>query len=60
MYWVSITMPRLSLVAINEGSSLDAVHRLLIVVASLLAEHRLGHTGFWSCGTWGLEHGLSS
>ena len=51
MYWVSITMPRLSLVAINEGSSLDAVHRLLIVVASLLAEHRLGLLELWHMGS---------
>ena len=41
LYWVFIAMHRLSLVAISEGSSLDAVHRLLIVVASLVAEHRL-------------------
>ena len=32
--------------------SLVAVRRLLIVVAPLVAEHRLGHTGFSSCKMW--------
>ena len=39
----------LSLVAASAGCSLVAVHRLLIALAFLVAEHE--HTGFSSCGT---------
>ena len=39
------------------GYSLIVVCRLLIVVASLVVEHR---TGFNSCSMWALEHRLSS
>ena len=35
-----------------RGLSLVAVRGLLIVVASLVAEHGSRHTGFSSCGTW--------
>ena len=44
IFWwchVFITMYGLSLVAVSRGYSLVKVHRLLIVVASLVAEHRL-------------------
>ena len=40
-FWVSVAMCRLSLVAVGGGYSLAAVHRLLTVVASLVAEHML-------------------
>ena len=40
-FWVSVAVCRLSLVAAGGGYSLAAVHRLLTVVASLVAEHRL-------------------
>jgi len=39
----------LSLVVASAGYSLVAVHRLLIALAFLVAEHE--HTGFSSCGT---------
>ena len=50
------------------GATLVAVHGLLIAVASLVVEHRLQahklqqlwHAGFSSCGSWALEHRLSS
>ena len=35
----------ISLVAVRRDSSLAVVHRLLIVVASLMAEHRLSAHG---------------
>ena len=47
--WVFIAAQGLSLVTVSRGSSLVAVHRFLIVVASLWA---LGHAGFSSCDTW--------
>ena len=43
--WVFVSMHRLSLVAASRGYTLGAVHRLLIVGASLAAEH-----GLW--GAW--------
>ena len=43
--WVFVSMHRLSLVAVSRGYTLGAVHRLLIVGASLAAEH-----GLW--GAW--------
>ena len=36
------------------------MYGLLVAVASLVAEHGLGRTGFSRCGTWTLEHRLSS
>ena len=39
--WVFVSMHRLSLVAASRGYTLAAVHRLLIVGASLAAEDRL-------------------
>ena len=39
----------LSLVAASGGYSLDAVHRLLIAMASLVAERGIGGLGFSSC-----------
>ena len=46
----------------GEGGLLFVVvHGLLIAVASLVVEHGLyRHTGFSSCGSWPLEHRLSS
>ena len=41
LHWVFIAVHRLSLVTAREGYSLVAVCRLLIVVASFVAEHRL-------------------
>ena len=57
-----------SLVAASGSSSLVAVGRCLIVVASLVAEHRLYGAqapvfvvrGLSRCGSWALEHTLSS
>ena len=48
-------MRELSPVAVSWGYSLVAVLGLLIVVASLVAEHRLE-----ACGLQWLQHGLSS
>ena len=39
--WVSDAAHGLSLVAVSRGYSLAVVHGLLIVVASLIEEHRL-------------------
>ena len=39
--WVSDAAHGLSLVVVSRGYSLAVVHGLLIVVASLVAEHRL-------------------
>ena len=39
--WVFITVRRLSLVLVSGGYSLAAVHRLLTVATSLVAEHGL-------------------
>ena len=41
LLWVFIATRGLSLVEASRGYSLAAVHQLLIVVASLVAEHRL-------------------
>ena len=54
-----------SLVEAIRGYSLAVVHRLLIAVASLVAEHRLQGmqaSVFAACGLsgWALEHSLSS
>ena len=46
---------RFSLVVASWGYSLVVVHGLLILVASLVAEHRL--KGFSCCGSQALEHG---
>ena len=45
---------KLSLVTVNGGYSLVAVHRLLIAVPSLVVEH-----GFSACGLSIVVHGLS-
>ena len=60
MCWVFVVVPELSLVASSGDCSLVAVCRLLIVVASLVAER--GLQGAWasvvavhrlnSCGAW--------
>ena len=47
LYWVFAAAPGLSLVAAS-GLTLQSVHWLLTVMASLVAEHRLA--GFISCG----------
>ena len=39
--WVFVAVRGLSLVAVRGGYSFVAVHRLLIAVASLVAEHGL-------------------
>ena len=57
-----------TLVAASRGYSLVAVCRLLIVVVSLVAEHRLqgmqasvvAAQGLNTCGSWALEHRLNS
>ena len=57
-----------SLVVVSRGFSLVAVCRLLIAVASLVAEQRPQGTrasvtaarGLSSCGFWALEHRLNS
>ena len=41
-----------SLVAASGGYSLVAVHGILIVVTSLVAQNRLQAAGFSSCSTW--------
>ena len=41
LWWVFIAVHGISLVAALRGSSLVAVHRLLIAVASLAVEHRV-------------------
>ena len=40
-----------SLVMTSGGSSVVAVHRFLIMVASLVAETELEHRGFSSCAS---------
>ena len=50
--WARVAVRGLSLVAASRGDNLVAVCRLLIAVASLVAEQALGHRGFSSCGTW--------
>ena len=40
-----------SLAAVSRGSSVVAMHGLLIVLVSLVVEHR-GCSGFSSWGTW--------
>ena len=50
----------LSLIAVSGGYSSVVVLRLLIVVASLVAEHRLQVHGLGSCSSQFLERGLSS
>ena len=57
-----------SLVGVSKGYSLVVVCRLLIVTASLVAQHRL--QGLWasvivayrlsSCNSWALEHRCGS
>ena len=46
--WIFIATYRLSIVAVSGGPSLVTVHRLLIVVASLVVEHSLWCSGFSS------------
>ena len=49
--WVSIAAHRFSLVAMSRDHSAVEMHGLLVVVASLVAEHKaLEHVGFGSCG----------
>ena len=58
--WVLVATCRLSPVAVSGGYSLIVVQGLLIAVASLVVECRLYITSFSSCGSWALEHWLSS
>lgn len=65
--WVFIAAHRFSPVAVSEGYSLVAVCRLLIAVASLVAEHRLKgeqasvavNPGLQSTASVVVAHGLS-
>ena len=41
LHWIFIAVHELSLVVVSRGSSPVVVHGLLIVVASLVSEHRL-------------------
>ena len=45
----------------SEQGYSSAVHRFLLVMASLVAEHEwaLGSMGFGTCGSLALEHGVS-
>ena len=45
-------MLRLSLVVTGKDSSLVVACRLRVAVASLVAEHGVGDSGFRSCGMW--------
>ena len=68
--WIFIVVYGLSLVVANGSYSLVLVHELLIVAASLIAEHGLyfsscgtqarEHEGFNSCSSWALEPRLGS
>ena len=49
LHWVFVAMFGLSLVVASRGYSLLGVLGLLTAVASLVAEHRLGHVSFSSC-----------
>ena len=49
LLWLFVAMCGLSIVAASGGYSLDAVHRLLIAMASLVAERGIGGLGFSSC-----------
>ena len=49
-HWVFVAMCGLSLVPAGGGYFLDAVHRLLTGMASLVAERGLRAMGFSSCG----------
>ena len=53
---------RLSLIVVSRGYSLAAVLRLLLVVASPVAEQVLGGAGFnmWLTGSVVMAHGLRS
>ena len=55
LHWVFVAAGRLSLVVASGGYPLVAIHRLLIAVASLVAERGLvGVHGFSSCGAQAL------
>ena len=49
---VFIATSGLSLVAASGGYSLVSVHKILIMVASLVVKHRLKGMGFSSCDVW--------
>ena len=49
-----------SLVAESGGYMLAALQGFVISVASLVVEHPSRSWGFSSCGSWALEHRLSS
>ena len=55
VYW-----PHWVFTAASGGYSLIAVLELLPAVAFHAVEHRLQVHGFVSCGSWALEHHLSS
>ena len=41
LHWVFVAACRLSLIVVNRGCSLVVARRLLIVMATLVSEHRL-------------------
>ena len=61
LHWVCVAVLRVSLVVSSRAYSLGVVCRLLIAVASLVAgAQALGPVGVCSCGSWALEHKVSS
>ena len=66
--WVFLAARAFSLISVNGGFSPVAMRRLLIVVASLIAQLRHQGTqasvavarGLNSCSSWALEHRLNS
>ena len=61
LHWVFAAAPGLSPGVESRGSASFAAVSLLPVLASPLAEHGLGYTGFSSCsvGSVVVAHGLS-
>ena len=61
LHWVFVAVCRLSLLVASGGLLFVVVRRLLIVVASLVAEHTGSRcVGFSGCGSRALERRLSS
>ena len=52
--WVFVATCGLSLVEASGAYSV-VVHGLLVLVASLVEEHKTRHAGFSDCGSWALE-----
>lgn len=49
---VFLAVHGLPLVAVLAGAPFVSMHRLLTVLASFVAEHRLWRMGFSSCNMW--------